>query len=55
MTTEVIRFAEFELDRGVYQLRHQGRVVPLERIPLELLFLLIEKPGQLFTREEIRE
>ena len=55
MAVGVIRFAEFELDRGAYQLRRKGRVVPLERIPLDLLFLLVERPGHLCTREEIQE
>jgi DNA-binding winged helix-turn-helix (wHTH) protein/predicted ATPase len=36
-------------------LRRGGVVVPLQRIPLELLFLLIERRGQLVTREEILE
>lgn len=52
---DVIRFADFELDRGAYQLRHKGRLVALERIPLDLLFLLVEQPGRLFTREEIQQ
>jgi len=32
---------------------HRGLVVPLEPIPLNLLILLVEKPGQLVTRDEI--
>ena len=57
MTTveEILRFADFELDRGAYELRRNGRGVPLERIPLDLLFLLIERPGRLVTRQEIIE
>ena len=53
MAAEIIRFADFELDRATYQLRHQGRIVPIERVPLALLFLLAERPGQLLTRDEI--
>ncbi len=55
MPEVVCKFAEFELDRGVYQLRRKGRPVTLERIPLDLLFLLADRRGQLVTREEIRE
>ena len=55
MPATVHRFADFELDRSAYQLRRKGRPVQLERIPLELLFMLTEKPGQLVTREEILE
>ena len=52
MAAEIIRFADFELDRAAYQLRHQGRTIPIERLPLELLFLLAERSGQLVTRDE---
>jgi len=50
---EVIRFAEFELDLGRYELRRQGQAVRLEKVPMELLILLAKKEGQLVTREEI--
>ena len=53
MSAEIYQFEDFELDRGAYQLRRDGRVVHLERIPLDLLFLLAERHGQLLTREEI--
>jgi DNA-binding winged helix-turn-helix (wHTH) protein len=49
------RFGEFELDRGAYQLRRGRRAIPLERIPLDLIFLLVERNGEAVTREEILE
>ena len=55
MPADICRFAQYELDRNAYQLRRKGRPVPLERIPLELLFLLADRRGQLVTREEILE
>jgi len=55
MPAEVYQFENFELDSGAYQLRRAGRVVRLERIPLDLLFLLVERRGQLVTRQEIIE
>src|SRR5713226_5320330 len=55
MPAERFEFEDFELDRSAYELRHAGSVVHLERIPLDLLFLLIEHRGQLVTREEIFE
>jgi DNA-binding winged helix-turn-helix (wHTH) protein len=55
MAAELLLFADFELDRGAYELRRKGRVVRLQRIPLDLLFLLVERRGQLVTREEIIE
>jgi TolB-like protein/DNA-binding winged helix-turn-helix (wHTH) protein/Tfp pilus assembly protein PilF len=51
-----IRFGEeLELDRSAYQLRRAGRVVKLERIPLEILLLLTERPGHLVSRDSIAE
>jgi len=51
----VIRFAEFELDSIAGELRRDGHPVRLERIPTQLLCLLVSRPGQLFTRAEIIE
>jgi TolB-like protein/DNA-binding winged helix-turn-helix (wHTH) protein len=51
----VVKFAEFELDRGRYELRRGDRVLKLEKIPMELLVLLAESDGQLVTRDEIVE
>jgi TolB-like protein/DNA-binding winged helix-turn-helix (wHTH) protein len=55
MSEELIRFEDFELSRGAFELRRKGRAVRLERIPLELLFLLVERRGLLVGREEILE
>src|SRR5581483_10519127 len=52
----LIRFGnEFELDTQTYVLRRSGRALKLERIPMEVLLLLIERAGQLVTRDEIAE
>jgi TolB-like protein/DNA-binding winged helix-turn-helix (wHTH) protein/Tfp pilus assembly protein PilF len=48
-------FGEFELDSARFELRRNGRVLKLERIPLELLILLVEKDGTVVTRQEIVE
>lgn len=53
MQAEIIKFDEFELDLGRYELRRQGQPLKLEKIPMELLILLAEREGQLATREEI--
>jgi DNA-binding winged helix-turn-helix (wHTH) protein len=50
---EIIKFDEFELDLGRYELRRQGQPLKLEKLPMELLILLAEREGQLVTREEI--
>jgi TolB-like protein/Tfp pilus assembly protein PilF len=52
---EVFHFGDFELDRGACELRRGGSSVPLERIPFELLCLLVERKGRLVGRQEILE
>ena len=49
-----IAFGEgFELDLRPRRLRRDDHVLKLERIPLEILFLLVEHPGEIVTRDEI--
>jgi TolB-like protein/Tfp pilus assembly protein PilF/DNA-binding winged helix-turn-helix (wHTH) protein len=43
----------YELDFGAYELRRSGRPIKLERIPMELLLLLVEQRGQLVGRNQI--
>jgi len=51
-----IRFGDdVELDAQSYKLRRAGRVLKLERIPLEILLLLIEHRGLIIAREQIVE
>jgi len=47
------RFGAFELDVAAYQLRRNGAPVRLERLPMDLLILLVERRGRLVTRAEI--
>jgi TolB-like protein/DNA-binding winged helix-turn-helix (wHTH) protein len=53
MPRETIRFEEFELDPNSFELRRAGQLVKLERIPLQLLFLLAENRERLVPRGEI--
>jgi TolB-like protein/DNA-binding winged helix-turn-helix (wHTH) protein/Tfp pilus assembly protein PilF len=55
MSLEVRQFEEFELDPRSYCLSRGGNAVRLERIPLKLLCLLVERSGQVVTRDEILE
>ena len=43
MPAEVVKFDEFELDCNRYELLRAGRRIKLEKLPMELLILLIEK------------
>ena len=55
MAPDCARFGDFELDLRKYELRRTGHPVKLERIPMELLILLLRSPGELVTREMIVE
>jgi len=48
-----VRFAEFELDFGRFQLSRGGQAVRLEGLPLQLLMFLVENQRQLVTRDQI--
>lgn len=49
----IFQFANFEADRERYQLWKETSAIKLERIPLDLLFLLLENQGKLVTRTQI--
>jgi DNA-binding response OmpR family regulator len=49
-----IRFGVFELDPSAGELRKQGVKVRLQEQPLRVLELLLEKPGRMITRDELR-
>ena len=54
-TRETLRFGDFELDVAAYELRRHGRAVRLERHPMDLLLLLVERRNDLVSRAEIVE
>ena len=53
MSEKKVRFAEFELDFGRFQLSRGSSPVRLEGLPLQLLMYLVEHHRQLVTREQI--
>ena len=53
MPEKRIRFGDFQLDYGSYQLCRRGIPVRLEGLPLQLLMFLVEHRGQLVTRDQI--
>ena len=55
MPEKKVRFGEFELDFGRFQLFRGGQPVRLEGLPLQLLMFLIENHRQLVTREQIAD
>ena len=50
-----ICFGPFEVDRATGELRKQGRRIKLQEQPFQVLAALLEKPGELVTREELRQ
>jgi len=55
MPASLHKFGDFELDRARFELRRNGELLKLERIPMELLQLLLERNGEIVTRQEIVE
>jgi cholera toxin transcriptional activator len=50
----VFRFGLYEADTAAGELRKNGRKVKLQEQPFRVLLLLLERPGAIVTREEIR-
>ena len=48
-------FGDFELDLPAYELRRRGKSIALERRPMDLLILLVERRQRLVSREDIVE
>ena len=51
----MVRFGSFELDEEAGQLRRDGTALRLQPQPFRLLVLLVSRPGELISREEIRQ
>jgi DNA-binding winged helix-turn-helix (wHTH) protein len=47
------RFGAFEADAATGELRRQGIRIKLNAQPFQMLLMLLERPGELLTREEI--
>jgi DNA-binding winged helix-turn-helix (wHTH) protein len=48
-----VRFGEFELDLRTRELHNNGRKLILQEQPFQILAALLERPGQLVTRDEL--
>src|SRR5215472_16098151 len=51
----IIRFATFELDLQARELRKNGLKLKFHGQPFEVLAMLLERPGKLVSREQLRE
>ncbi len=54
-TQEMVRFGLFELDLKAAQLTKNGIKIRLPQQPLQLLSVLLESPGEIVTREQLRQ
>lgn len=50
----VIRFGSFELDVYAGEMRKRGTRLPIQGLPLQILGILAARPGEVVTREELR-
>jgi DNA-binding winged helix-turn-helix (wHTH) protein len=50
-----LRVGEFEVDLRCGEVRTDGDKVKLQELPFQILAALMERPGDVVTREEIRE
>src|SRR6202050_3118712 len=50
-----LRFGVFEADLRNGELTKQGKRLRLQEQPFQLLAMLLERPGELVTREEVRQ
>ena len=53
-SSSIVRFGTFELDLQTGELRHAGQKVKLQEQPFQVLATLLEHPGKIVTREELR-
>src|SRR6266705_645544 len=51
----MVCFDVFQVDLRAGELRKEGRRVKLQEQPFRVLFLLLERAGEVVTREELRE
>src|SRR5215211_7051150 len=51
----IARFGVFEVDAVAQELRKHGTRIGLQQQPFQVLVLLVERAGEVVTREELRE
>src|ERR1700680_186944 len=51
----IVRFGAFEVDVRAGELKKGARTIRLQEQPLQVLLMLLERPGDVVLREEIRK
>jgi DNA-binding winged helix-turn-helix (wHTH) protein len=54
-SARIARFGPFSADLRTGELRRAGKRIELQELPFRILAALLERPGELVTREELRE
>jgi len=54
-STRIVRFGVFEVDLKACELRKHGFRIKLAEQPFQVLAFLLERPGEIVTREELRD
>jgi len=54
-STSLVRFATFEVDLRTGELRKAGVKLKFGGQPFQVLAILLERPGDIFTREELQK
>src|SRR5712692_8684288 len=53
-SSRIVRFSTFEVNFHTGELRQRGQKIKLQEQPLQVLAALLERPGEMVTREELR-
>jgi TolB-like protein/DNA-binding winged helix-turn-helix (wHTH) protein len=53
--SRIVRFGTFEADLTARELRKSGLRIKLQGQPFEILVMLLERPGELVTREDLQQ
>ena len=51
----ILRFGAFEADLSARELRKHGLRLKLQEQPFQVLVMLLERPGEIVTREQLRQ
>ena len=54
-SSQMVRFAAFAVDLQAGELRKHGVKIRLQEQPFQMLAVLLERPGEVVTREELRK
>src|SRR6201995_4333785 len=52
--SDIVQFGTFEADLRSGELRKQGKRIKVQELPFRVLTVLLQRPGEVVTREELR-